>query len=472
MYRKQRRIPTLLALFILFGGLVAATYLDRFSQKGTSLASTPAVAEDVHFTNVSENSFTVSFLTSVPTSTFVIVSNTSKKLTHLDDLDSDNIPRTRKAHFITVKKLIENTTYSVKIVTGDKKCKEEQFCPTFTQTTAGKLTGSLTLAPAHGSVMKDKNTPADGAIVYLIAGKSASLSGRADSSGLWVIPLTNLRTSGLEGHADLKDEDVVQLTVKYSPVETASAVVDIKSIKQNLTIPSLILGNSYNFINLIYKKSELAKITNNQILGSQTSAVTTTNSSQNKNTLQSIDILFPKEDSDTTSDTRPRFRGIAKPNSQLLITLNSTPQTGKITVEKDGSWNWRPPKILSPGLHHLSIEGYDQNGNLITLTRSFYVLKSGERVLGEATASASLTPTEIPSPTAIPTPTSGVTIPSPTLIVSIVPTATSTPSPTIAPTITPPTSEPPRSGFIQPVTFVITGGISLFLAGVAILLLP
>lgn len=308
----------------------------------------------------------------------------------------------------------------------------------------------------RGSLFTQEGKPADGAIVYLTVGKSAPLTGRVDSGGLWVIPLTQLRTQDFLSRPDFADSDIVQITAKVSGTSMSTAIVDMKSIRQNLTIPQMIMGNSYNFIDLLSKKDALALLSVQNILGVKTEQV---------NKSARVDILFPRYDDDTTPDSRPRIRGTGKPGSQLLITVNSSPQTGKVTVGSDGTWNWRPEKELPPGVHNLTIQEYDGQGNLITSTRKFIVLKSGERVLGEATPSASLTPTSSPTltPSLSPSPTP-FTTPSPLPTSSDVsPTLTSSPALS---------SPPPRSGTGTPTVLLIGISTLLLLTGAKLLIFP
>lgn len=440
MYRKVKKIPTVLALFLLLAGVGAAVILDKSSPSLTLRAGKSIQPEEVHFSNINEGSFTVSWITTVPSIGSVLVNHDEQKFTFLDDLDSDNIPRPRITHYITVKNLNESTTYSVKIISGNQNCSGNLSCPTYTQQTAVRLDSALSLPPAHGTIFANNDKPAETTVVYLTIGKSAPLSSRVDSSGLWVIPLTNLRNQDLLSRPITSDNDIVQITAQLSPDEVATAVVDVKSIRQNLKIPKIILGNSYNFIDLISKKDLLAKIEQSEnqknILG-----ITTQLETRVQTTTEKINILFPKSDGDSTPDNRPRLRGVAPAGSLLLITVNSIPQTGKITVNDDGSWSWRPPKELPAGIHNLNIQGYDQNGNLFTVTRQFIVLKSGESVLGESTPSASLTP----SPSATPSPTLNLT---PTITQSISPTTAPTSVPTITsiPTTTVIPTRPPTSG--------------------------
>lgn len=459
MYRKEKKIPTLLALCLLFLGIGTTIYLDRQQQTLFSQASGTVLPEEVHFTNISDTSFTVSWLTNTPTIGIVIVSANNTKQTLLDNLDSDNVGRPRTAHYVTVKNLKEDNSYTAQILNGNKKCNNTAACPSFTQKTATKLTSALSLPPARGIMMKTAGKIADGAIVYLVVNKSAPLSARVDSSGLWVVPFNNLRTTDLLTRPQIADNDIVQITAQLSPTEETFATVDLKSIRQNLTIPDMTMGNSYNFIDLISKKDLLAKSAGPKILGIKIKATPS----------PKMEIMFPKNDNDTTIDKRPRFRGTGVPDSQFTITVNSSPQTGKIIVAKDGTWDWRPARELPAGIHYLSLQGYDGKGNLITLNRKFVVLKSGEAVLGDATPSASLTltPTSEVTPTITPTPNPSLPTPSPSPTSIISPTATTIP--TIPPTTVPPVI-PPRSGDTSTTLILLGSSASLLLLGMKFLI--
>ncbi|MCJ7739735.1 Ig-like domain-containing protein, partial [Candidatus Microgenomates bacterium] len=334
---------------------------------------------------------------------------------------------------------------------------------------------TLDLPPAHGVVVDKNSKPAEGAIVYLTVSNNSILSGKTDKLGLWVIPFNNLRTGDFLSRPNLTDSDLIQITVKNSPEGVASAVIDLKSIKQNLAIPDMTIGNSYNFINLISKKDQLAKLNNQNILGAKTSVTNFPTMTKKPEKPPEIDILFPKNDRDFTPDKKPKLRGVARPGSQVLITVKSNPQTGKIKTAKDGTWSWVPPKNLEPGLHEITIQSYDSSGKLVTVTKTFYVLKSGESVLGDTTPSGDLITVTcapsvcLPSPTTVPT--TGPTVPSATPIPTNIPLPTPTDFPTEPPP-PPPTNVAPRSGVTTPTNLMFAASATLLLLGAKLLLFP
>lgn len=464
MHHKEKKIPTILALFILVTGITGTVFLNQTTRQNDSIASLSQRPDDVHFSNVSYDAFTATWFTANPTTGSIIIQDNGRKISVFEDMDSDNILRPRTTHLVTVKNLKENSSYKVKIVSGDPSCKLSENCPEFVQNTANRIINNLNLPAARGSVILPDGKPAIDAMVYLSVGKSSLLSGKTDSLGLWVIPFGNLRTSDLLSRPNLADNDIVQITAKINPDKKAEAVTDIKSVRQNLTIPPLEIGKSYNFIDLISKKDMLANLNKTtDILGTQTQSKTPANVSS-LSTAKSIEILFPRYDDDTTTDNQPRFRGMAPAKSQLILIVNSSPQTAKVLTDPDGTWNWRPPSPLDPGVHHLGVSGFDENKNMINLSRRFIVLKSGEQVLGEATASATLTPTLslIPSPTITLIP-----IKSPTPSVTLIPVN----NPSAIPISTTPIV-PPKTGSTQSTILFMGAGASLLLLGLKFFLLP
>ncbi len=455
MYRKEKRIPTLIVLMIIFIGFGITIYLDRFQQLNRTSAKENPEPSDIRFSNITNSSFNISWITSSPSIGSATVTYDSKNMIYIDDLDNDNISRPRTNHYITIKNLMENTVYTVKITSGLGNCNnDEKACPTLIQKTGNKLPKTNSLQPAHGSLISTSNQPVGNAIIYLTIGKSAILSGRTDSSGLWVIPLYNLRSSDLLSRTEISDNDIVQISAIVDNNQSSSAIIDAGSVRNNVAIPPLQIGVNHNFMNIMSKGNILANSQSQKILGTQTNADTKYN------------IYFPSYDGDTTTDNQPRFRGIGIKNSTLLITVRSSPQTARIVIENDGLWTWRPIQPLSPGEHTISIQAYNEKGELVSIDRKFVVLKSGERVLGEATASATLTPTGKPSPTITTTPAI-ISSPYPSPSLTVIPSPTIYLSPSV---ISSPAIRPPATGNLQSTILFIGSGGTLLLLGAVLLL--
>src|SRR3989344_4001448 len=393
MYRKQRRIPTILALMIILTGIGTAIYFEGNWQNLTSKASQTPQPNEVHLTNISDNSFTVSYLTDTAKIGSIQVQGPDKNTFILDDRDIDGMARARTTHMFTVSGLQQNSQYKISF-TSQKTCNKNK-CLLFTQKTGPKLVKSLNLPPISGQIVDKEKRPIDGAIIYLLVGNAAPVSGRSDKSGMYVIPLNNLRSQDLLSRPDLNDESNIQLTVKNTINQYTSVISKLGLIKADNKLPPIEMGKTYNFMGSNKTASKSAQM---EVLGNN--SVTLSNTG--------INILFPGKEKDTTIDQNPKLRGVGIPGNKIQITVNSESQTATITVKADGTWEYRPKIPLPPGMHTITLTGTDNSGKKITISRKFVVLKSGEAVLGEATPSGTLTPTEEPnitiSPSFTPTP--------------------------------------------------------------------
>ena len=118
----QKRMPTMIGVGILVLGLVAGTVLFG---SGTGVFAPRASAEttpkNIRVTNITDTSFTVSFITESPTIGFVKYGDSAKslKLQTSDDRNqlSGSTAEFRLQH-ITARGLTQNTTYYYVLGTG------------------------------------------------------------------------------------------------------------------------------------------------------------------------------------------------------------------------------------------------------------------------------------------------------------------------------------------------------------------
>lgn len=131
-----------------------------------------------------------------------------------------------------------------------------------------------------------------------------------------------------------------------------------------------------------------------------------------------IEILFPKENSIIPAQS-PLIKGLALPNSDVFIVINSpVSYSFRVKADKEGLWKLSLTERLPAGSHTLTLTTKNASSQDIKIVRKFTIAKSGEQVLGSATAEASPTIVVTPTVTASisatipPRPTSGAnTIP-------------------------------------------------------------
>ncbi len=137
---------------------------------------------------------------------------------------------------------------------------------------------------------------------------------------------------------------------------------------------------------------------------------------------------------------------LLSPKHQVTI-FEKENQLGGLSAGADrNDWQWAPPQNLSPGEHTLTINYYDEENVLQTITRRFQVAAQG---------SVSPTPTPItPLPTKIPTS-------APTLIATPLPSPTITPKPIVTTTVSPAAtiSGQPTTGNLTPLIIFASLGI-------------
>jgi hypothetical protein len=128
------------------------------------------------------------------------------------------------------------------------------------------------------------------------------------------------------------------------------------------------------------------------------------------------------------------------------VTLGITsPFTTTTIVGGDGLFRLSPIKPLGIGRQSVTITTTDNKGKSVAFTHMFEILKSGTQVLGDATPSATLTPSE--TVTLTPTPTQIATD-------SATPTLTPTPADLVGNPV-------PTSGASLPTILLLLLGISL-----------
>src|SRR3989344_2832440 len=165
MYRKVRKIPTIFGILIIMLTISGALYLDGTYQNIVSEATGQPSPADVHLTNITDNSITVSYMTERAVIGSVRVDGPDRSGVVFDDLYMGGKPQPRSSHMITVKNLNPDSVYKIKIINGMARCRDNR-CPTFIQKTGIKLDSIIDLPPVTGQVVDSDNRPVEEAIVY------------------------------------------------------------------------------------------------------------------------------------------------------------------------------------------------------------------------------------------------------------------------------------------------------------------
>ncbi|MBC8422412.1 MAG: S8 family serine peptidase, partial [Chloroflexi bacterium] len=178
---------------------------------------TEPIISDVRTTNARDTSFTVSWITNIPSDGHVNYGTDPAALdqTTYDDRGADTSDDT---HYVTLQGLIPETTYYFDVVSGGTT--NDNGGAHYTMTT-GPTLGLPPSDTIYSQVFKeDGATPAEGTIVYITLrnndgigspDETAPLSALVDGTGYWYTNLGNTRTADLSSYFDYTDGDWVLL---------------------------------------------------------------------------------------------------------------------------------------------------------------------------------------------------------------------------------------------------------------------
>lgn len=232
------KIPTILGLSIIFIGLASGLYLVLREQTLLSQAAPNVTAQNITFTNSTEDSVVISWQTNSETASFVTFGqNTSTEQTVFDDRDT-SLPKPRLTHYVTLKNLLPQTRYQFKIVSGKIASGIKSF------ETAKPAANQTVLAPIIGSVLNDKASLDDG-IVYLSIAGAATQSALIKSGGNFLIPLLYIRKTDLSDVYPLTDDMIAKLSIIS---DQGSANVGFKLTTSSTPLAPIKLGQNLDLI--------------------------------------------------------------------------------------------------------------------------------------------------------------------------------------------------------------------------------
>lgn len=401
-YFHIKHIPTLLGLLILAAGLIGGILVVNNTNTNSFLprAAPESEPKDVKITNVSDTTFTVSWTTDTKTTGFIQYGTSSLSLTATAQDDRNQITGESslyKTHHITVRSLRPNTTYFFKIGTGNKELYDNSGRPYETKT-VGPISGSA--QTIYGEVVTMDNMPANGAILYVSADNLSPLSVLSQSTGSFVLPLSQARSKNLQQAATLTPTERLTLFV-VSPSDASTSLITVK-LSDAQPIPEIVLGTNRDFTQPTVLSENFPETTpptqiqskfTTQLLSPPTEVISPTK----------LEILVPTVADQTFTTSLPTFSGVAPAQTAVKLTISgATSLIGTPTTDDDGTWEYRPTVALKKGSYTLtasaSISGMLQSTSKTfsintaptqTPTPNPRVFGAMDEVVDEATASAS-----------------------------------------------------------------------------------
>lgn len=432
------KIPTMLGLLlvVIIVGVVAVgseTYV-----KTTTAASGSIQPVNVNIANLNDTTFSVTWTTSSPAAGAISVTSPTGSRVLFDDQDT-KVQNKYMTHSVTFRGTTADTSYTFTILSNGKKTLNNGK-PYTVRTAPILTTASGNLEPAYGTILTADKTPVKGALIRLTIDGSQMLSTTTKPSGTWLIPLNLIRTEDLSGFLPVTERMNITIAVEGNGL-TTTAVTDTLN---DSPVPDMMLGKTYDFRKANAKAPGAPLALNPTPASPKTGAVLGTANAKPANI---VALTIPAQGA-ALPTTLPLVQGTGIPGKTVSIVLGiNTPIGGSATVGSDGLWSFSPAKPLSPGAQSVTITTKDVNNKAVAITHLFTVLKSGTQVLGDATPSATLTPTATPTAT-----------------LTIAPTATPSAESTLA------AQTPPTSGSVLPTIIVLLLGAGLMLGGGVILI--
>lgn len=398
--RKQAKVPSLVAILVIG---VISFFMTQFLL--TPATPTNAVKRNIismQVANIGSNRAVIVWRTTNKEPGMVLWGTKPSRLTTIaiDERDSSKTRTPFFNHSVTLTGLAASTRYYYSI-SNTKELLETAKTTVFSFSTTPNDTRINSLQPVYGTVTSTSGIMEKNVLVIFNYPGAYPLATLSKNSGEWLLPLNGLTSKKGNNLIAPAVSDIVTLaffdelgntTTVRSPIELLSPVNQPVRMGKQYTLPeeTQVLGTSTAQM-VIAKSSDAPKT-----LGT-TSPTPTANGA--------LTVFYPAQNA-VLSVGSPLIKGRASAHAIILVSIrgagSTTTSLNRTTsADKDGAWKLSLTQLLPVGNYSLSVK---TEGSITSINRQFTVTQSGERVLGEATASAQLTATPTVTLTSTPTP--------------------------------------------------------------------
>lgn len=360
-----KRIPTIVGIVLLVAVVVGGYF---YIQGRAPKVTEEIVPQKVRITNVSDNKFSVSWITQSATLGLVEYGQVGEKLTtQASDDREGSSPANSQTHHVTIEGLQPGTQYAFRILSGEKLVRFDNNGSPYT-TATGPVIGST---PTSQNFYGDVKQPSVGSIVYLTLPSSATVSTLVTESGNYAFTLSTIRSSDLRSYVSYDPAATVgSVMVASGKLESTVSV----SLANSAPVPTITLGQDANFMNpaltpeVAQVQPQQASIFNVEPLaGSEINAVSTTE----------ITLLNPKDEGEIIKTLRPEFRGTAPAKATLSIAVKGQKAVSDtIQADTDGTWSWAPVIDLKVGKQTVTVSRVATGGTTQKVEREFTISTS------------------------------------------------------------------------------------------------
>ncbi|MBD3279431.1 MAG: hypothetical protein GF390_01835 [Candidatus Pacebacteria bacterium] len=410
----QKQIPTLLGLTILVVALIAGLLMFGSGTGVFAPRATPQTTpKNVKLTNVTENSFSVSFYTDEKTVGYIKYGEAADSLKKQASDDRDQLSGNTsnyQLHHITVRGLSSGKTYYYVLGTGSGNDFDNQGQP-FSVKLKKSATGGLNKT-IYGNVKNSGGTPAEGSIVYLTIPGYEEMSALVKAKGSWALALSKARPKADGSANTLTNDTKVQLlvqgtklsqTIDYSttlantqPVEdlTFGQAVANKTSQQTSASPTPApsatpeptqasqQADSAAASGQAGSGGSLNTLLDDQVASSQADEPVSTGSAI-------LNLTGVKPTGQTVTINQPIIRGQVTPNTSVKITIHSE-ATIKETVITDANGEFELDladlkQELEPGEHTITYTYTDEETDQEIEQTYTFTVEDTSNLLAQAT---------------------------------------------------------------------------------------
>lgn len=242
----NKRIPTILALLLLIGGLVGGIILVSKPQSLLTKAGPTATPQNVRITNKMDDSLTVSWITDTPVMGAIEYSNNPANLemTARDKRDlSGGNSNTHTTHLVEIKNLSPNTIYYLRVVSGSESyLNGESPYQVKTWTRNAEMAGEDLI---RGKITTTAGSGLSGAIVYVDVEGGETLATLSQPDGSWLVNLAQARTS--QGQVAGYDGQKARVSI-FVQGGIAGTAMALTNTGNDNPVGDIVIGGKYNFI--------------------------------------------------------------------------------------------------------------------------------------------------------------------------------------------------------------------------------
>lgn len=440
----QKRIPTILGLgFLVVALIVGVLFIGQGAGVFAPRATAETTPKNVRITNVTDTTFTVSFMTDLETTSLVKYGTDANKtnLQIADDRVQLSVTNDKfKLHHITVKGLQPGTVYYYVIGTGGGALFDSNGSP-FKISTAKK--GIPTAAKTiFGTVTTESGAPAEGAVVYIKTDGAGDMSSLVTNIGSWAVPLSNARTPDGSAFATITEDS--QLALVVQGVELKQTAQGSITVAEAHPVPTLTFGKglamaapaptptTQPITSTATPTPEPAQATptptpdldtpsasgsaknasssaTRTALGGLSGSIDASSSANSSGSATTPEVLTLNLAIETTTPVivttqQPVITGKVKPNVKVTIEIHSDNEINdEVTSDSNGNFEVDLEELkenLDPGEHTITYSYIDPaTGEEVTETETFIVQPKTTNLIAQANTTTTRAATPAPSPT-------------------------------------------------------------------------